>query len=101
VEDLGIEAHRETERDRETHTHTHNFSEGKKRNKRDEDLQKGPEFGCVFCKDLKKDNNELQHCVCEKNTCEEFSGGQQEISLWFFASRKMSGRRTLYSRQAL
>jgi hypothetical protein len=52
VEDLGIEAHRE--RDTHTHTHTHNFSEGKKRNKRDEDLQKGPEFGCVFCKGMKK-----------------------------------------------
>jgi hypothetical protein len=58
VEDLGIEAHRETERQSGTHTytHTHNFSEGKKRNKRDEDLQKGPEFGCVFCKGMNKKN---------------------------------------------
>jgi hypothetical protein len=45
---------RPTEREIHTHTHTHNFSEGKKRNKRDEDLQKGPEFGCVFCKGMKK-----------------------------------------------
>jgi hypothetical protein len=56
-----------------------------------------------FCNEsgLKKDNNKLQHCACEKNPCEEFSGGQQEISQWVFASRKMSGRRTLCSRQAL
>jgi hypothetical protein len=85
VEDLGIEAHRETERQSGTHTytHTHNFSEGKKRNKRDEDLQKGPEFGCVFCKGLKKDDNKLQHCVCEKTHVKNFQEANKKFHSGF------------------
>ncbi len=65
--------------ERETHTHTrthpHNFSEGKKRNKRDEELQNGPEFGCVFCLRYEK-----------KNLTTTITTPQLEntVFLWFF-----------------
>jgi len=103
VEDLGIEAHGERERERETHTHTHThttFQRERKETRETKTCRKGRSLVVSIAKALRRMTTSF-NIVYAKKTQEEFSGGQQEISQWVFASRKMSGRRTLCSRQAL